>query len=130
MRGQSVDAARSTLEAAGFGFSDGGVTDSELPAGTVARSDPAAGATTSTGATVTVYTSNGAQVLLPDTVGQRLDQAKGTLAGFGVVTNDQAVTDPAQNGVVLSMSPAAGTPATPGGTVTVVVGRLGAAPPG
>ncbi|WP_120338169.1 transglycosylase domain-containing protein [Cryobacterium soli] len=130
VRGQTVDSARSTLENAGFGFMDGGVTDSELPAGTVARSDPAGGDTTSTGATVTVYSSNGAQVLLPNVVGQSLDQAKATLSGFGVVSTDQAVTDSKQNGVVQSMSPGAGTPATRGGTVTVVVGRYSAPPKG
>ncbi|WP_104162756.1 transglycosylase domain-containing protein [Cryobacterium sp. N22] len=128
VRGQSVDAARETIEDAGFGFLDGGVTDSELPAGTVSRSDPAAGASTSTGATVTVYSSNGAQVLLPNVVGQSLDQAKGSLSGFGVVANEQAVTDASQNNKVIAMAPAAGTPATPGGTVTVVVGKT--APPG
>ncbi|MEC5183022.1 membrane peptidoglycan carboxypeptidase [Cryobacterium sp. MP_3.1] len=128
VRGQSVDAARETIEAAGFGFLDGGVTDSELPAGTVSRSDPAGGASTSTGATVTVFSSNGSQILLPNVVGQSLDQAKGTLSGFGVVASEQPVTDASQNGKVLSMAPAAGTPTAPGGTVTVVVGK--AAPPG
>jgi len=127
VRGRSMDDARTALEGAGFDFLDGGVTDSELPAGTVARTDPAAGATASNGATVTVYSSNGAQVLLPDVVGQTLDQAKTTLAGFGVASSDQAVTDPNQNNKVLSMSPAAGTPVTKGGTVTVVVGKMGAA---
>ncbi|TFC89893.1 transglycosylase domain-containing protein [Cryobacterium sp. TMT4-31] len=130
VRGQSVDAARETIEAAGFGFLDGGVTDSELPAGTVSRSDPAGGDSTSTGATVTVYSSNGSQILLPNVVGQSLDQAKGTLSGFGVVASEQPVTDASQNGKVLSMAPAAGTPTAPGGTVTVVVGKSAAAPPG
>ena len=123
VRGQSVDAARETIEDAGFGFLDGGQTDSELPAGTVARSDPAGGASTSTGATVTVYSSNGSQILLPNVVGQSLDQAKGTLGGFGVVANEQAVTDPNLNGKVLTQNPAPGSPAIPGGTVIVVVGK-------
>ncbi|TFD83890.1 PASTA domain-containing protein [Cryobacterium lactosi] len=124
VRGQSVDQARNTIEGAGFGFLDGGQTDSELPAGTVARSDPAGGATTSTGAAVTVYSSNGSQILLPNVVGQTVDQAKGTLSGFGVVANEQAVTDPGQNGKVLSQAPAAGSPVIPGGTVIVVVGKI------
>ncbi|ASD21099.1 penicillin-binding protein [Cryobacterium sp. LW097] len=128
VRGMSVDAARDAIEGAGFGFLDGGVTDSELPAGTVSRSDPAGGASTSTGATVTVFSSNGSQILLPNVVGQSLDQAKGTLSGFGVVASEQPVTDASQNGKVLSMTPAAGTPTAPGGTVTVVVGK--SAPPG
>jgi membrane peptidoglycan carboxypeptidase len=124
VRGKSVDQARSTIEGAGFGFLDGGQTDSELPAGTVARSDPAGGDTTSTGATVTVYTSNGSQILLPNVVGQSLDQAKGTLSGFGVTTLEQAVSDPNQNGKVLVQNPVSGSPAIPGGTVIVVVGKF------
>ncbi|MGO4784664.1 transglycosylase domain-containing protein [Cryobacterium sp. W22_MBD10_FK3] len=123
VRGQSMDDARSALEGAGFEVLDGGVTDSELPAGTVARTDPAGGSSVGPGSTVTVYSSNGAQVLLPDVVGQSLDQAKATLAGFGVVSTDQAVNDPNQNNKVLSMSPAAGTPVTTGGSVSVVIGK-------
>ena len=132
VRGQSVDAARRTIEEAGFGFVDGGVGDSELPAGAVFRSDPAGGDTTSTGATVTVYSSNASQVLLPNVVGQSLDQAKGTLTGFGVAVVTEAVTDKNLDGVVSAMTPAAGTPATRGGTVSVVVGKFTApaAPPG
>jgi len=127
VRGKSMADAKSAIEGAGFEFLDGGVTDSELPAGTVARTDPGNGSNASVGATITVYSSNGNQVLLPDVVGQTADQAKSTLNGFGVVTTDQAVTDPTQNNKVLSMSPAAGTPATKGGTVTIVVGKMGAA---
>jgi membrane peptidoglycan carboxypeptidase len=125
VRGQSVDAARSTLEAAGFGFVDGGIGDSELPAGAVFRSEPTGGATTSTGTSVTVYSSNAKQVLLPNVIGQPIDQAKGTLSGFGVVVVNEAVTDKNLDGKVLSQNPVAGNPSTPGGTVIVNVGKFG-----
>ncbi|MCU1444470.1 PASTA domain-containing protein, partial [Cryobacterium sp.] len=105
---------------------DGGITDSELPAGTVARSDPAGGNTTSTGSLITVYSSNESQVLLPDVVGLSVADAKQVLTGFGVVTLEEAVTDPAQVGKITVMNPEAGSPAVPGGTVIVVVGT---APP-
>ncbi|TFD83888.1 PASTA domain-containing protein [Cryobacterium lactosi] len=123
VRGQSMEDAKSALEGAGFEFADGGVTDSELPAGTVARTDPAGGSQASSGATITVYSSNGAQGLLPDVAGQTLEQARATLAGFNVVVTDQAVNDPGQNNKVISMSPAAGTAATKGSSVTLVVGK-------
>jgi len=124
VRGQTLDAARNTLDSAGFDVVDGGATDSELPAGTIARSDPAGGTSVSSGSTVTVYASNGNQTLLPDVVGQKIDQATGTLNGFGVAVTDQVVTDPAQKDKVLSMNPAAGSVATRGSTVNVVVGRM------
>jgi len=124
VRGQSMAQAKTAIEAAGFTFADGGATDSELPAGTVARTDPGAGTSASSGDTVTAYSSNGNQVLLPDVVGQTADQAKATLAGFNVVVTDQAVTDPNQNKKVLSMTPAAGSSVTKGASVTVVVGKM------
>ena len=124
VRGRSMSDARNALEGAGFEFRDGGVTDSELPAGTVARTDPGNGTNASSGATITVYSSNGAKVLLPDVVGKNLDDAKATLSDYNVVATDQAVTDPAENGKVLSMSPEAGDAATKGDSVTVVIGKL------
>jgi membrane peptidoglycan carboxypeptidase len=130
VRGLTINEARSKIEGAGFSFLDGGITDSELPAGSVARSEPAGGNTASTGAQVTAYTSNGTQVLLPDVVGQTVEDAKKILSGFGLVTLNEAVTDPAQVGKITVMNPEAGTPATPGGTVYAVVGtKAGEAAP-
>jgi membrane peptidoglycan carboxypeptidase len=59
--GKTMADAQSTLEADGFSFADGGAAHSAMPAGTVARTDPASGASASRGATVTVYSSNGTQ---------------------------------------------------------------------
>ncbi|TFC55092.1 PASTA domain-containing protein [Cryobacterium sp. TMB3-1-2] len=127
VRGQSMADAQTALEGAGFEFADGGVIDSELPAGSVARTDPASGASAGNGATITVFSSNGNQILLPDVTGQSLDQARGTLTGFTVTTTDQAVTDPNQNNKVIAMTPTAGTPASRGSSVALVVGKMGAA---
>ncbi|MBX0299887.1 transglycosylase domain-containing protein [Cryobacterium sp. 1639] len=123
VRGLSVNQARSAIEGAGFAFRDGGITDSELPAGTIARSEP--NGSTVTGALVTVFTSNESQVLLPDVVGQTLAEAKESLAGFGVGVLEEDVPTKAQVGKVTVMNPVAGTPAIPGGTVYVVVGTEG-----
>ena len=52
------------------------------------------------------------------------DQAEATLrdAGFRVDRKQQDVTDPAQDGIVLSQDPSGS--AKPGDRVTIVVGRL------
>jgi membrane peptidoglycan carboxypeptidase len=127
VRGLSLNEARGKIEAEGFGFLDGGITDSELPAGTVARTEPGSGNTASTGAQITVYTSNGSQVLLPDVVGQSVADAQQILTGFTLdATLTETVTDPALVGKITVMNPESGTPAIPGGTVYAVVGT---APP-
>jgi membrane peptidoglycan carboxypeptidase len=125
VRGQAMADAKTALEGAGFTFLDGGVTDSELPAGTVARTDPGSGSSASSGATVTVYSSNGNQGLIPDVTGQTQDEARNTLSAFSVVAQDQPVTDPGLNNKVISMSPAAGTAAAKGSPVTIVIGKMG-----
>jgi membrane peptidoglycan carboxypeptidase len=123
VRGQEIDDATDTLERAGFEVAEGGTVASELPAGTVASTDPAGGNTASVGATITLSISDGAQQLAPDVVGDSLEDARGALTGYTVVTSDQAVTDQNQNNKIISMTPAAGTPLAPGATVTLVVGR-------
>jgi len=123
VRGDIFEDAQSTLEDAGFIAIDGGVVDSELPAGTVVRTSPANGATAPGGADVTVFTSNGAQSLLPNVVGQNIDDAEDLLEDFNVTITDQVVTNPSQFDQVLRMTPAAGTTAAADSPVTLVVGR-------
>ena len=50
-------------------------------------------------------------------------------AGFKVAVVDQEVTDPAEEGIVLSQSPNGGTKAAKGSTVTLTMGRLPKVPP-
>ena len=57
--GQSVEAATSALEAAGFTVADGGQVNSETEAGLVASTSPSASTSLSSGDTVTLYTSTG-----------------------------------------------------------------------
>ncbi|WP_241987394.1 transglycosylase domain-containing protein [Cryobacterium glucosi] len=126
LRGKSISEAQSTLEAAGFLFVDGGPIDSELPGGTVAKTDPAGATSTSRGSSVTVYTSNASQIVVPDVVGKSEGEARSTLGKFAVAKTDGDTTDPTQVGKVISMSPAAGGGAKPGDTITIVIGRLAA----
>jgi beta-lactam-binding protein with PASTA domain len=59
--------------------------DSDLPAGTVAATDPAPGSRVARGTTVVLYLSNGSQIgaEVPNVVGQPFEQAVGTLNGAG-----------------------------------------------
>jgi membrane peptidoglycan carboxypeptidase len=57
--GQSVEAATSAIEAAGFTSADGGQVNSEIGEGLVAFTSPVAGTSLSSGDTVTIYTSTG-----------------------------------------------------------------------
>ncbi|MFC5930967.1 PASTA domain-containing protein [Cryobacterium melibiosiphilum] len=130
LRGQSMSSAQSTLEAAGFDFTDGGVVDSELPTGTVASTDPAGGSSVSRGTRVTVQSSNGTGVVIPEVVNQTEAAARAALSaapyGFTIAKREQDVTDPNQVGKVIGVEPGTGTAARPGDTVTIVVGKLAA----
>jgi len=66
VRGMDLVRAKSIIEGAGFGFADGGPTESDMPVGTVARSDPAGGGRTFQGSTITVFTSIGLPVIVPE----------------------------------------------------------------
>jgi membrane peptidoglycan carboxypeptidase len=128
LRGKSLSEAQTALEAAGFLFVDGGLIDSELPGGTVAKTDPAGGTSTNRGSSVTVYTSNASQIVVPDVVGKSEGEARSTLGKFAVVKTDGDTTDTSQVGKVISMTPAAGGGAKPGDTITIVIGKLAATP--
>jgi membrane peptidoglycan carboxypeptidase len=125
VRGQSMSTGQAALESAGFTVVDGGATASELPAGTLVRSAPAGGTTTNPGSSVIVYTSDGSLKRLPDVVGSGEGAARARLSAYIVVIVDENVTDPKQVGTVTAMKPSAGTPAQPGGTVTLTVGKRG-----
>jgi membrane peptidoglycan carboxypeptidase len=124
VRGQEVDDATDTLERAGFDVIEGDTVASELPEGTVASTDPEAGATASVGATITLTVSDGSQVLLPDVVGDSLEDARAELSDFTVVVEEEAVTDEGEDNEVLSMTPAAGAPLAAGATLTLTVGTF------
>ncbi|TFB97678.1 MULTISPECIES: transglycosylase domain-containing protein [unclassified Cryobacterium] len=128
LRGKSVAQGRAALEAAGFNIVDGGAIDSELPAGTIAKTDPVGGTSSGRGSTVTAYSSNAALIVIPDVVGKGESEARSALSNFTVVKNETAVSNPSQVGKVLTMTPTAGSGAKPGDTITIVVGKLIGAP--
>jgi eukaryotic-like serine/threonine-protein kinase len=77
---------------------------------------------------VTLTVSTGPQKIdIPDVTGLDEDSARQQLegAGFQVQVNDEPTTDPAQDGLVLSTSPAAASAAPKGSVVTIVVARVG-----
>ena len=127
VRGKSMAEAKTTIEAAGFFFVDGGVTSSEMPAGTVANTDPAGGSASTRGATVTAYSSDGTGVVIPTVVGKTEADARTTLSGapygFTVAKTEEIVTDKAQDGKVVAIQPGQGASARPGDAVTIVIGK-------
>jgi membrane peptidoglycan carboxypeptidase len=84
--GSTLEQAKNAIELVELNFKDGGEIDSDLPEGVVAKTSPGAGAGVPRGTTVTVYTSNGTAVHVPDVVGMSRNDAENTLtgAGFGV----------------------------------------------
>ncbi|HEX6568311.1 MAG TPA: PASTA domain-containing protein, partial [Acidimicrobiales bacterium] len=126
--GLSEGDARAALEGAGLAV--GSVTQEasgDVPAGSVIRSDPAQGAQVPKGQSVNLIVSSGPdKVSVPGVEGLSEDNATSQLenAGLSVETSDEQVSNPGQDGKVLSQSPQAGTQANPGDTVHLVIGRF------
>jgi eukaryotic-like serine/threonine-protein kinase len=123
--GQPYASARSTLLGAGLNASETFV-DSNQPADTVVSQSPAAGTRVGSGTTVTLSVSRGstATTPVPDVSNQDEPTAKAILtgSGFKVKVMKQPVTDPGEQGIVISQQPGGGTSAAAGSTVTIFVG--------
>ena len=127
--GQPFDQASATLQNAGFGVKRKDV-QSDQPADTVVSQNPTGSA--APGATITLSVSKGPkQSTVPDVTSQDETSAKDALqsAGFRVVVQQQPVTDPSLDGIVISQTPHGGTKAPHGSTVTIVVGQIQSPPP-
>jgi beta-lactam-binding protein with PASTA domain/tRNA A-37 threonylcarbamoyl transferase component Bud32 len=125
--GKPLADATFALGQAGFKYTTRREASATVPAGDVTRTDPPAGTPTPKGSVVTVYLSNGgAQVTVPDVTGQKAADANATLTAKGFVVNEVTVivVDSTQDGVVQSQTPAGGTAATQGATVTIRVGKF------
>jgi hypothetical protein len=125
LSGRSPAEAKSIIEGLGLNYADGGPRDSVRPAGTVDGTDPGAGAAVSKGTVITVYTSNGSLVALPNVVGMKVSDAQNALRGFAVQVTGGAKPDD----IVKTMDPAAGTGAKPGAKVTLTVVQTAPTPP-
>jgi beta-lactam-binding protein with PASTA domain/predicted Ser/Thr protein kinase len=124
--GQPYDNAAGQLQAAHFAVARKDVESSQ-PKDVVIDQKPRGGEGLSRGGTVTLYVSKGPKTsTIPDVTSQDEDSARQTLerSGFTVDVQDEVVTDPSQDGIVLTQDPPGGTEAKPGSTVTITVGRL------
>jgi serine/threonine-protein kinase len=140
--GQQQAAATQALRSAGFTNVTPEQVESDQPEGTVVATDPSGGEQAAADEPITLQVSSGPAepetVTVPDVVGQRQATAQAQLqaAGFSVDIREVPAGDEADVGVVLSTSPAGGSEADPGSTVTMTVGAApqttpggGAAPP-
>src|SRR6266516_1697703 len=123
--GQPYASARSALLGAGLNATET-LVDSNQPADTVVSQSPGAGTRVGSGTTVTLSVSRGstATTPVPDVTNQDEPTAKAILtgSGFKVKTMKQPVTDPGEQGIVVSQQPWGGTSAPAGSTVTIFVG--------
>ncbi|MGV8858853.1 transglycosylase domain-containing protein [Rhodoglobus sp.] len=132
VRLQTLEQAKSVLVSLGFTVKDGGAIDSDLPAGQVVQTNPAAGTQSAAGATITVYTSKQNLREIPDAVGD--GQSNSYNAGKSIV-NDAGFSNVSQgcetvppgdprDGKVISSSPAAGLKVKLSTTITLTVGQI------
>ncbi|OJX74469.1 MAG: penicillin-binding protein [Leifsonia sp. 71-9] len=127
LAGKSPDEAKNVLKGLGLESADGGPQDSVQPNGTVSATDPAAGSPVGKGTVVTIFTSNGSLVAVPNVVGQKASDAQKALtgAGFSVKISGSGGGD----AVVQTQEPAANTPAKQGTQITLTVAAApGSAP--
>ncbi len=129
--GQTLEAAEATLTNAelALGAVTKQVSTTQAP-GTVLAQSPASGASAHAGDKVELTVAQAPkEVAVPTVVGAAQAAAAAALrhAGFKVKTQPHTTTEQSQAGVVLEQSPAGGTRARKGATVTIAVGQL--APP-
>jgi len=130
--GQPYANAKSALEGQGFVVSRVDI-QSDLAPGVVVSSDPPPGSQVSKGTKITLSVSKGpATTQVPDVTTQTQSAAESILRGssFSVAVVYEPVTDPSQDGIVLSQDPPAGTDAKGGEVVTIHVGQLQQPAPG
>ncbi|SDM07667.1 penicillin-binding protein [Microbacterium azadirachtae] len=118
--GMTVDQATQTLEGAGFSVSVGAPVQSNLPTDQVAQQDPGPGQVV-TGSTITISPSNGQGATVPNVVGKTMGDAATALqqAGFQAVKGACTPGNGDDSGTVSATSPAAGTAAPKGSSVTL-----------
>jgi eukaryotic-like serine/threonine-protein kinase len=127
--GESEDNARSALESVGLRVGKITQEESGEAPGTVIEQSPATGERVDVGSAVGLTVAE--PTAIPDLVDLTEEEAQAELedAGFEVRVRDEAVTDPAEDGIVLEQSPAAGEERRQGSRVTIVVGRVAEATP-
>jgi beta-lactam-binding protein with PASTA domain len=115
LSGKAPADAQNILQGLGLDYTDGGAQDGVQAAGAVSGSNPAAGTNVGKGTVVTVYTSNGSLVALPNVVGQKVSDAQKALSQFSVSVANGGNGD----SIVESTNPPAGTAVKPGSQVVL-----------
>jgi serine/threonine-protein kinase len=130
--GQPYLNAKSALEGQGFVVKRVDI-QSDQAQGVVVTSDPQAGTSSSKGATITLSVSKGpATTTVPDVqnLNQVVAEQRITDAGLTPSVIYQPVTDPSQDGIVISQNPGAGASGKSGEVVIITVGQLQNGAPG
>lgn len=119
--------ARAELEKAGFTIgTETEVYSSEVEAGNVVSTNPAAGEQAATGSSINVSVSKGTEeVEVPDLRGKTADEAQKALASYGLVgeEGDKVYSDDYDEGEVAEQDTKAGTTANKGDTVVFHVSK-------
>jgi membrane peptidoglycan carboxypeptidase len=122
--GMDQQTAISTLRAAGFRAKIN-VVQNYLPQGQVLSQDPAGGAQSVAGITVTLEVSNGVaqKVTIPSVKGLSVASAESALSAINVtpVISYKQTSDPTLDGIVIGVSPDAGTQVLEGTSATLYV---------
>ena len=122
--GMDVKTATDTLRQAGFRV-DVKIVQNYLPQGQVLTQDPTGGAQSVAGITVHLEVSNGVakKVTIPSVKGLSVSSAEAALSAINVtpVIVYRATTDQSLNGIVLGVSPDAGTTVLEGTSATLYV---------
>lgn len=130
--GMTPEQAKSLIEGLGFRFELGGQVDSALTAGRVAAMSFAPGTLLARGTVISVSTSLGNLISIPDVVsaGSSFATASAALVAAGFPSINEKCTalpadsDPALDDKVTAQNPAAGTTVPFGTSVTLTVARL------
>jgi beta-lactam-binding protein with PASTA domain/predicted Ser/Thr protein kinase len=124
--GKTEDAARTTLDQAGFKVAVQQQEDSKRDPGTVLAQVPASGQA-ARGSTITITVAIAPkQITVPDVVGRSQNNATKTLSGrgFEVGVEEIQVVTADQDGLVQKQSPAGDKKVDRGSTVTITIGRF------
>ncbi len=131
--GQPYANAESALRGQGFVVVRVDVQSDTAAQGVVVAESPTAGTEVSKGAKITLSVSKGPpSTTVPDVTNQTAANAEALLTGAGLTPAliYQPVTDPSQDGIVLSQDPVGGQDATPKEVVSITIGQLQNGTPG
>jgi beta-lactam-binding protein with PASTA domain len=117
--GKTADEGQQALEAEGFVVDRQDKPSTDVEAGLVIETAPAAGTEAAAGDTVTMYVSTGAEgVVVPNLVGLSQDEATKAAEAVGLtVAFVEDAKNPDPDGIVVSQDPAAGTAVDAGSEV-------------